>query len=149
MQGDRHAYVPAFDGLRGVAILPVVLLHVGAMTLPNGPLLFELTRAWYGVDLFFVLSGFLITWILLTEIDATGTIDLRRFYGRRFLRLAPAYVTMLTAVLAGAVILHRPEVKQVPRVVPALVTYTYNYQIALGGTHFDILVAVWSLCVEE
>src|SRR5262249_20564450 len=93
--------------------------------------------------------GFLITWILLTEIDATGTIDLPRFYGRRFLRLAPAYVTMLTAVLAGAVILHRPEVKQIPRVVPALVTYTYNYQIALGGTHFDILVAVWSLCVEE
>ena len=147
--GNRHAYVPAFDGLRGVAILPVLLLHVGASVLPSGPLLSQLTRGWYGVDLFFVLSGFLITWILQGEIAATGTIDLKRFYGRRFLRLGPAYLSMLTAVLVGALLLNRPEVKAIPRILPALLTYTYNYQIAVGGTHFDIIVVLWSLCVEE
>jgi peptidoglycan/LPS O-acetylase OafA/YrhL len=146
---NRHAYVPAFDGLRGVAILPVLLLHVGASVLPNGPLLSELSRGWYGVDLFFVLSGFLITWILQGELAATGTINLKRFYCRRFLRLGPAYLSMLTAVLLGALLLNRPEVKAIPRVLPALLTYTYNYQIAAGGTHFDIIVVLWSLCVEE
>ena len=105
--GNRHAYVPAFDGLRGVAILPVLLLHVGASVLPSGPLLSQLTRGWYGVDLFFVLSGFLITWILQGEIAATGTIDLKRFYGRRFLRLGPAYLSMLTAVKRDEDLAHR------------------------------------------
>ncbi len=126
-----------------------MLLHVGATVLPKGPLLFELTRGWYGVDLFFVLSGFLITWILIGEFEATGTIDLKRFYSRRILRLGPAYASMLIAVLAGALLLRRPEVTEVPKVVPALLTYTYNYQIALGGPHFDVLVVLWSLCVEE
>jgi peptidoglycan/LPS O-acetylase OafA/YrhL len=149
LRGDHHTYVPAFDGLRGVAILPVIFLHVDVSTLPRGHLLYELTRGWYGVDLFFVLSGFLITWIMLAEIDQTGTIDVKRFYERRFLRLTPAYVSMLIAVLVGAVLLRRPEVQNVPRVLPALITYTYNYQIAAGGTQFDVLVVIWSLCVEE
>lgn len=149
MERERHTYVPAFDGLRAVAIVPVVLLHVGVASLPNGPLLSQLSRGWYGVDLFFVLSGFLITWILLAEIDTSGTIDLQRFYGRRFLRLAPAYMTTLIAVLLGTILLDRPAVQSVPRVAPSLLTYTYNYQIALGGPHVDVLVIVWSLCVEE
>jgi peptidoglycan/LPS O-acetylase OafA/YrhL len=125
------------------------MLHVGATVLPNGPLLCELTRGWYGVDLFFVLSGFLITWILAGEIEATGTIDLKRFYGRRVLRLGPAYLSMLAAVTAGALMLHRPEIADAPRVIPALLTYTYNYQIAAGGPHFDVIVVLWSLCLEE
>ena len=125
------------------------MLHVGVSTLRGGDLLFELTRGWYGVDLFFVLSGFLITWVLLAEFDSTGTIDIRRFYTRRFLRLAPAYVTMLVALLVGAAIFARQELRLVPDVLPSLITYTYNYQIAAGGTHFAVLVVVWSLCVEE
>lgn len=149
MRGHRHTYVPAFDGLRGIAILPVILLHVGVGTLPDNRLRFELTRGWYGVDLFFVLSGFLITLILLTEMDATGTIDIRRFYIRRCLRLGPAYLSMLLALLGGAAILEPPALSRVPRVLPALVSYTYNYQLAAGGTHLDALVVVWSLCVEE
>src|SRR5215472_933041 len=105
---NRHAYVPAFDGLRGVAILPVLLLHVGASVLPNGPLLSQLTRGWYGVDLFFVLSGFLITWIL------EGNHCHRHHRPEAilrppFLRLGPAYLSMLTAVLVGALLLNRPE----------------------------------------
>ena len=149
MLGDRHSYVPAFDGLRGVAILPVILLHVGVNTLPHSRLLYELTRGWYGVDLFFVLSGFLITWILLTEIDASGTIDIGRFYGRRFLRLAPAYVSMLIAVLIGAALLRPHALAKVPEVLPTLLTYTYNYELAAEQPHFNILVVVWSLCVEQ
>ncbi|MGH8013198.1 MAG: acyltransferase family protein [Candidatus Binataceae bacterium] len=149
MRSDHHTYIPAFDGLRGLAILPVILLHVGVTTLPNGGLLYELSRGWYGVDLFFVLSGFLITWILAGEIESTGTLDLGRFYKRRFLRLAPAYLSMLMAVLVGAAIFNRSALAKVPAVVPALLTYTYNYQIALGGPHFGVIVVVWSLCIEE
>jgi peptidoglycan/LPS O-acetylase OafA/YrhL len=149
VQSNRHTYIPAFDGLRGVAILPVILLHVGVTTLHSGGLLYELSRGWYGVDLFFVLSGFLITWILLSEIEATGTLDLPRFYRRRFLRLAPAYVSTLVAALIGAAIFCRSALSRVPEVLPSLLTYTYNYQIALGGPHFDVLVVIWSLCVEE
>jgi peptidoglycan/LPS O-acetylase OafA/YrhL len=149
VNGTRHTYVPAFDGLRGVAILPVVFLHVGVSSLPNGSLLYQLSRGWYGVDLFFVLSGFLITWILDAEIDASGTIDLKRFYARRVLRLAPAYVSTLLVVLLGAALLDRSQLERVPKVLPSLLTYTYNLQVALGGPHVDVLIIVWSLCVEE
>ena len=149
MQRNGHSYFPAFDGLRGIAILPVLLLHVGVNLLPSSDLLRELTRGWYGVDLFFVLSGFLITRILLEEIERTGTLDVGRFYKRRVLRLGPAYVTMLTAVFAGAMIFDRAALARVPQVLPALATYTYNYQLAARGPHFDVLVVVWSLCVEE
>jgi peptidoglycan/LPS O-acetylase OafA/YrhL len=130
-------------------VLPVLMLHVGVNSLPQSDLLLELTRGWYGVDLFFVLSGFLITRILLAELDETGTIGIARFYQRRVLRLGPAYVSMLLAVLVGAAIFDQPALQRVPRVLPSIVTYTYNYQIAAGGEHFDVLVIIWSLCVEE
>ena len=149
MRSAKVTYVSAFDGIRGIAILPVVCLHVGVALLPNGNLLFQLSRGWYGVDLFFVLSGFLITWILDREIEATGTIDLKNFYRRRLLRLAPAYVSMLAALLLGAAIFQRSELKSVPQLVPWLLTYTYNYHAALGHPHFSVLVILWSLCVEE
>jgi len=122
---------------------------VGVNSLPSCDLLRELTRGWYGVDLFFMLSGFLITRILLGELEATGSLDIGRFYKRRVLRLGPAYVTMLVAVLAGAIIFDRSALARVPQVLPALATYTYNYQLAARGPHFDVLVVVWSLCVEE
>jgi peptidoglycan/LPS O-acetylase OafA/YrhL len=149
MRTDCRSYVPAFDGIRGIAILPVMCLHVGAVSLPNGNLLFQLSRGWYGVDLFFVLSGFLITWILDAEIAATGTINLKHFYRRRASRLAPAYISTLSVLLIGTAILERSELSAVPRVVPWLLTYTYNYEVAVGRPHFTILVVLWSLCVEE
>ncbi|HTT76901.1 MAG TPA: acyltransferase [Candidatus Binataceae bacterium] len=149
MRRQNHTYVSAFDGLRGIAILPVVLLHVGVSTLPPDRLLFELTRGWYGVDLFFVLSGFLITWILTAEMRDAGTIDLRGFYRRRVLRLGPAYVSMLSVVLIGAAFFEPQSLRKLPHVLPSILTFTYNYQIAAGGEHFDLLVVVWSLCVEE
>ncbi len=147
--GNRHHYVPAFDGLRALAILPVIMLHVSVLSLQPGWLRQQLTRGWYGVDLFFVLSGFLITWLLIEEIEATGTIVLQRFYFRRFLRLAPAYASMLLALFAATAILDRNGLNKMTQVAPALLTYTYNYQLALEGPHVDQIVIVWSLCVEE
>ncbi len=149
MIGEHHHYVPAFDGLRALAIVPVMLLHVSIATLHPGWLRFQFTRGWYGVDLFFVLSGFLITWILIAEVESTGTIALGRFYSRRFLRLGPAYLSTMIALVLGAALL-RPDLLYKARgVAPALLTYTYNYQLALQGPHVDLLVIVWSLCVEE
>lgn len=83
----RRARIPALDGLRGVAILGVLLFHTGH--LPGGFL---------GVDLFFALSGYLITDLLLREIEATGTVSLAAFWGRRIRRLLPALVAMLAGV---------------------------------------------------
>lgn len=81
-------YNPALDGLRGVAILLVVLSHAHVP-------LFD--GAFLGVDLFFVLSGFLITSLLLLERQAHGRIDYVRFYRRRLLRLMPALALFLGA----------------------------------------------------
>ena len=91
----RLGYVPALDGIRGLAIALVVAMH--AFGFPAG--------GFIGVDLFFVLSGFLITTLLLDELDATGRISLRRFYERRVRRLFPALLVLLivyTVVEAGA-----------------------------------------------
>src|SRR5687768_4596732 len=84
--GSRRQ-LAALDGLRGVAILGVLLFHTGH--LPGGFL---------GVDLFFALSGYLITDLLLREISATGTVSLVAFWGRRIRRLLPALAVMLAAV---------------------------------------------------
>jgi peptidoglycan/LPS O-acetylase OafA/YrhL len=99
--------------------------------------------AQFGVDVFFVISGFLITHLLLLELDATGTVSLRRFYLRRFFRIFPPFYVYLgvLAILwaAGAISLHR-------RSFICAATFTQNYN--LGPT--DWLVAhCWSLSLEE
>ena len=85
----RLGHRPALDGLRGLAILGVVLYH-----LTGG------TGGWLGVNLFFVLSGFLITTLLLEERERTGRVSLWAFYTRRFFRLAPALVAAVVGFLA-------------------------------------------------
>ncbi|MFM2076154.1 MAG: hypothetical protein RJA49_44, partial [Actinomycetota bacterium] len=82
------AYRPALDGLRTIAIYLVVLFHAGWIHMANG---------YIGVDVFFVLSGFLVTSIILREHRATGTLRLRRFYARRVRRLLPASVVLVVA----------------------------------------------------
>src|SRR5947209_6818334 len=89
----RLGYIPALDGLRGVAILAVTCFHF-----------FGLRGGFYGVDLFFVLSGFLITTLLLEEHDRNGSISLRGFYIRRARRLVPAVSAMLAAFVAIGVV---------------------------------------------
>ena len=81
----RLAYLPGLDGLRAVAVTAVVLYHAGMSWMPGGFL---------GVDVFFVIRGFLITRLLVAELADAGAIDLRRFWVRRARRLLPALMAM-------------------------------------------------------
>jgi peptidoglycan/LPS O-acetylase OafA/YrhL len=99
-----------------------------------------------GVEVFFVLSGFLITWLLLEEYDATGTVSLRRFYTRRALRIFPAYYVYLgvTAVALWLLPVGRPSGEWL-----AAVTYTHNYYRAVETMGPHPLYHLWSLAAEE
>jgi peptidoglycan/LPS O-acetylase OafA/YrhL len=135
-------YVPELDGLRGVAIIAVLVHHqITPFTLSGGFL---------GVDLFFVLSGFLITGLLLEEFEKTKTISLRNFYIRRGLRLGPALVLYLLASLA--VSYHRQLISaghQLQLIVFALL-YSTNWRLALGwDMNLDPTAIIWSLSIEE
>ena len=88
---------PDVEGLRGIAVFIVVAFHCGIATFSGG---------FVGVDVFFVLSGYLITGLLLAEIERSSTIDLLSFYARRIRRLLPASAVMLLVTLvAGALVL--------------------------------------------
>lgn len=135
-----HRRVVGLDGLRGLAVLLVVGSHVGVDLVPFGGVI--------GVTLFFVLSGYLITGLLMREQDRTGTINFSRFYIRRVRRLAPAALIVLavTPLILWAV--NDPALEQYPGDgLPALF-YFANYMNALG---FDqhAMAHMWSLSVEE
>jgi peptidoglycan/LPS O-acetylase OafA/YrhL len=126
------------DGLRGVAILLVLGCHAGL--LPGGFL---------GVDVFFVLSGFLITSLLVEEWQSTGIIRLKQFYLRRALRLLPAFVVLL--VLCGLSIPLLPSVQERwarGREIAVAASYVSNWPM-LHRTDMPILGHTWSLSVEE
>jgi peptidoglycan/LPS O-acetylase OafA/YrhL len=133
-------YNPAFDGLRAIAALCVIASHCEVPWLAGG---------FYGVDLFFVLSGFLITWLLFDEHGATGRIDLPYFFLRRYLRLTPPLLAMLVVYLAVAPIAW-PEFGTWSHVRDVLLTGTYvsDYARAFWGTPL-VLQHSWSLGVEE
>jgi hypothetical protein len=117
-------YLPALDGLRGLAVLAVVLYHAGVSWLPGGLL---------GVDAFFLLSGFLITGLLLAERRNTGRIDLRHFWERRARRLLPALVllvvlvSILVATTGTATQQHR-----YPKDAFAALAYVANWRFAFS-----------------
>ncbi|TAH54030.1 MAG: acyltransferase, partial [Chloroflexota bacterium] len=90
---SRLGYLPALDGLRALAILAVLFYHADVLWLPGGFL---------GVEIFFVVSGYLITSLLLAEYRARNTINLKQFWQRRARRLLPALFAMITAVLIYA-----------------------------------------------
>lgn len=153
---SRSAHFPALDGLRGIAILMVLYWHfVGSdMAAPAGTLagyLFKLTHhADSGVDLFFVLSGFLITRILLNEIGTPRW--LARFWIRRTFRILPVYFLFLAVSIAVALLCsgseasHSPD--QLPRPLWPYFVMLQNFQMAWSDS-FGPWGHLWSLAVEE
>jgi peptidoglycan/LPS O-acetylase OafA/YrhL len=131
-----RGWSPALAGLRGLAILIVVLFHAGLPLGSGGPV---------GVTVFFVLSGYLITGILLGEIRRTNSIDLRVFYARRLRRLMPALVAVAAAVLLVTAVLGHAAA-----VVPdSLLTLAYvsNWARAMGNG-LGLWNHSWSLAIE-
>jgi peptidoglycan/LPS O-acetylase OafA/YrhL len=131
---------PALDGIRALAVLMVVGFHAFAPGASGGYL---------GVDVFFVLSGFLITTLLVDEVDRTGTIRLGHFYLRRFLRLTPALLLMLIAYLLVAP-LAWPSIAFHTDVRDVLIStfYLSDYASAFWSYPF-YLRHTWSLAVEQ
>ena len=134
--------MPELDGLRGIAIISVVIHHqLTPFLLPGGFL---------GVDLFFVLSGFLITGLLLTEFDKTKTISLRKFYMRRLLRLGPALFLYLVACLLVAYQMHVIEFTRQLKLIWLALIYSTNWRMAFGWDPIlDNTAIIWSLSIEE
>lgn len=133
-------YNPALDGLRAIAIMLVIATHCYVPGLAGG---------YFGVDLFFVLSGFLITRLLVDEFGAHGRIDLPGFYLRRMLRLSPPLMLMLIAYLAVAPTLW-PQYDLSTHVGDAALAgfYLADYARAFW-LHPKVLGHSWSLAVEE
>src|SRR5467141_4649662 len=138
-------YLPKFDGLRGLAILSVLIGHSGFLeALPHAGML-EYTR--FGVDLFFVLSGFLITGILT---DSRGSQHyFRNFYARRALRIWPLYYLVLFVAFVVAPLFAPSMRPTAVSVWPAFVFYVQHIVFAYRSTYPFGLGATWSLAVEE
>lgn len=141
-------YRPHLDGIRALAVVMVVAFHLGVEWLPGG---------FVGVDVFFVLSGYLITGILVDEASSSGTVRLRRFFTRRVRRLLPASIAVLVTVVAvGRRVLDAIEFHDLGTDAVWAALYSANWRFATeGGEYFapgDVpspLVHYWSLAVEE
>lgn len=135
------AYAPALDGLRGIAILAVMLFHAEILWFKGG---------FIGVDIFFILSGFLITSLLVQEFDKAGTINLKNFYMRRILRLVPALILLL-AVYCLIVFSFLSEESATKHYIDAFISLFYlsNWARAFNFHPPDFLGHTWSLSIEE
>jgi peptidoglycan/LPS O-acetylase OafA/YrhL len=132
-------HIPALDGIRAVAIGGVMGLHAIDRFFPSGAL---------GVDVFFALSAFLITSLIVIERDSSGELDYRRFYWRRAVRLLPALVLWLVAV-APVTALARGETESILSSTVAALFYVANVSEHLGLTLGSAYYHAWSLSVEE
>jgi peptidoglycan/LPS O-acetylase OafA/YrhL len=135
-------YRPELDGLRALAVIAVMLFHASVSWAKGGFL---------GVDVFFVLSGFLITRLLLEEREVTGHVGLLRFYLRRVLRLFPALAAVSLAVAVYAHLwLSHDQAAETLRDVVTTATYRMNWVEAFTTrSFFGLLDHAWSLSIEE
>lgn len=147
MTAARLPHRRGIDGLRALAVTAVLLYHAGVSWVPGGFL---------GVDVFFVISGYLITSLLLAEVVADGSVSVRAFWVRRARRLLPAVGVLLVGVTLAALVAAHDAVGRLRGDVLAALTYSSNWwQIVRGETYFEsfgrppLLRHLWSLAVEE
>jgi len=146
MAGDAAKFRPDLEGMRGLAILLVVLFHAGVRLFAGG---------FIGVDVFFVLSGFFITGLLVRELDQTGRIDVPAFYARRALRLIPPLLVVLLVTLGLVMWLYAPiDRAPIAHTARAVSLYSANVHFAQAqrdyfGSGENPLLHTWSLAVEE
>lgn len=139
--------LPGIDGMRALAVIAVLIYHAGAVWLPGGLL---------GVEIFFVISGYLITALLLGEWRKTGRIDLKSFWLRRARRLLPALYFMIAVTLAYCVAFLPGEVSGLRNDALAAFGYVMNWYLIFGHESYfeavgrpSLLQHLWSLAIEE
>ncbi len=150
--GAGLRYAPGLDGVRALAVSAVVAYHIGSTNasevLPGG---------WLGVDVFFVLSGYLITSLLVVEVQQTGRISIKKFYIRRARRLLPALFALLLVVAAVGAVWLPQQAARLRGDILASLGYFQNWWLvfqessyfANAGDRPPMLTHLWSLAVEE
>ncbi|HLV04589.1 MAG TPA: acyltransferase, partial [Actinomycetaceae bacterium] len=142
----RTGHIHGLDGLRALAVGAVLVYHLRPTSLPGGFL---------GVDVFFVISGFLITTLLLRELGSRGRLDLPRFWLRRARRLLPALVSVVLVSVSLAAVVGGDLLVDIGRQVLGVLTFSNNWlEIGAGSSYFaqtapQLFVNFWSLAVEE
>ncbi|HSM34257.1 MAG TPA: acyltransferase family protein [Anaerolineae bacterium] len=143
----RPHFRPDIEGLRAVAVIAVLLFHIGLPFADGG---------YIGVDVFYVISGFLITGLLLREGEETGKVDLMRFYARRMRRLLPAALLVIVLTLAASIVIVTPlRLTEIAGDAAASALYVANFRFAFEAADYLALEApspllhYWSLGVEE
>ena len=147
---SRRKYRPDIDGLRAIAIVSVIAYHAGIPGFPGG---------FVGVDIFFVISGFLITSLLFSEAAAYGRVNLSAFYARRVRRLMPAGLVVVAVTLLAGAFIFAPASDEQRSLARSAIAFSYFgsnfYFFKTTGGYFDApsfsfpLLHTWSLAVEE
>jgi len=143
----HSTFRPDIEGMRAISVIAVVIFHAFPKHLPGG---------FIGVDVFFVISGFLITQLLLREIETTGSFSLAEFWARRIRRILPAATLVLCAVAALALVVPGIDPRIVGRQITAAALFYFNWRQAAQGVDYlaaderdNPVLHYWSLSVEE
>ena len=143
---SKVPYLPGLDGMRAFAVVAVMIYHANSSWLKGG---------FIGVEVFFVISGYLITLLLISEHEKLGLVDMKSFWIRRFRRLLPALFVMMTLLSVWTALFEREALGQLRGDILAGIFYISNwYQIFIGAGYsasndFAPLRHLWSLAVEE
>ncbi|HHV6287082.1 TPA: acyltransferase family protein [Haemophilus influenzae] len=139
-------YRPEIDGLRAIAVISVIIYHLNENWLSGGFL---------GVDIFFVISGFLITGIIITEIQQ-NSFSFKQFYTRRIKRIYPAFITAMALVsFIASVIFIYNDFNKLRKTIELAIAFLSNFYLGLTQGYFDLsanenpVLHIWSLAVEE